>query len=144
MILNPSVPKRYLLLIAALAWTTATIILLYKAVVFIDLHEKYIVISMIFSLVGGLLFYRLLFSKIATKHIKRLTEFENRRYCIFSFFNLRSYLLMITMISMGVLLRKSNLLSSSHLSFLYLMMGIPLLLSALRFYRAGILGFNEK
>lgn len=143
-LLNPSVPKRYLLLVAALVWTTAAFVLLSKAFVFMDLHEVYLIIYLIISVIGGLLFYYFLFSKIATKHINRLTGFMGERYCVFSFFNAKSYLLMILMISMGILLRKSNLVAVGHLSFLYLMMGIPLLLSAIRFYIAGIRGFNVK
>lgn len=67
-------------------------------------------------------------------HIKRLVEFRKERYCIFSFFSVRSYLLMFIMISMGILLRKSELIEVGHLAFLYMMMGVPLLLSAIRFY----------
>ncbi len=109
-----------------------------------DLHESYLVIYLILSVIGGLLFYYFLFSKIATKHINRLTGFTGERYCVFSFFNMKSYFLMFLMISMGILLRKSHLVSVGHLSFLYLMMGIPLLLSAIRFFIDGIIGFNEK
>jgi hypothetical protein len=42
------------------------------------------------------------------------------------------------MITSGVLLRKSGLLSPEYLSVLYVTMGIPLFLSAFRFYYYGI------
>jgi hypothetical protein len=141
--LNPSVPKRYLTLIAALTWTLAAVILLSKAITFLNYEEKYLIFYSLLSLTGGLLFYYFLFSKIATKHIKRLTEFRKERYCVFSFFSIRSYLLMILMITLGIVLRKSALIEVGHLAFLYLMMGVPLLLSAFRFYHEWITGFRK-
>lgn len=141
--INPSVPKRYLSLIAAFAWTLAAGILLSKAITFLNYEEEYLVIYLFLSLIGGLLFYYFLFSKIATRHLKRLTSFRKERYCVFSFFSVRSYLLMILMISLGIVLRKSALIEVGHLAFLYLMMGVPLLLSAFRFYREWIAGFRK-
>jgi len=42
------------------------------------------------------------------------------------------------MISMGVFLRKSGIVSPFYLSVLYVTMGIPLFASAFRFYYSGI------
>jgi hypothetical protein len=42
--------------------------------------------------------------------------------------------MMAVMISSGILLRKSGIVSPEYLSVLYVTMGIPLFLSALRFY----------
>jgi len=38
------------------------------------------------------------------------------------------------MISMGIVLRKSEVVSPEYLSFMYVTMGIPLLMSSFRFY----------
>jgi hypothetical protein len=46
--------------------------------------------------------------------------------------------MMAVMIVMGVFLRKSGIVSPFYLSVLYVTMGIPLFVSALRFYYSGI------
>lgn len=58
--------------------------------------------------------------------------------CLFSFFNVRSYLVMILMISMGITLRLSGWVPALYLSAVYLTMSVPLLLSSVRFYRTGL------
>ncbi len=138
----PSVPKPYLLLIAALVWSIASGILLSKAFVYMNFDQKYIFIYLIMCVIGGIVFYKFLFSKIADKHIKRLIELPKERYCAFSFFTFRSYILMTLMVSMGVFLRKSHLVELPNLAFLYFTMGIPLGISAFRFLKEGILRFN--
>jgi len=84
--------------------------------------------------ITGLLFFRLLFNQISSKHVLRIENLPIDRPVIFSFFNLRSYLMMFSMITMGIMLRKTGAVSPEYLSFMYVTMGIPLLLSSFRFY----------
>ena len=136
--LKPDLPRRYLLFIAALVWTFAGSMLLYKgSTLFLD-YQKFFWLRLISSSIGGVLFYLLLFSKISFKHTRRIVNLKNDNPCAFSFFDLRSYILMTVMITSGVLLRKSGLVAPEYLSILYIMMGIPLFLSAFRFYYYGI------
>ena len=58
--------------------------------------------------------------------------------CFFSFFNFRSYLVMFFMIGMGITLRTTGWVPLVYLSYLYLTMSVPLLLSSVRFYYTGI------
>lgn len=140
--LKPGLPKRYLMFIAALVWTFAGGMLLYKGSVFLHQSANYIWLRLIISFIGGILFYVFMFSKISLKHARRILNLEPEKPCLFSFFNLRSYILMSVMISMGIFLRKSGLVPVFYLSILYVTMGIPLLTSAFRFYYYGFL-FNK-
>lgn len=135
---KPDLPKRYLLFIAAFVWTFAGGILLYKGGSLFIHSRNFFLIRLICSALGGALFYILLFSRISLKHTKRIINLKHENPCAFSFFNLKSYLLMTVMITMGILLRKSGLITPEYLSVLYIMMGIPLFLSAFRFYYYGI------
>jgi len=54
--------------------------------------------------------------------------------CFFSFFNLRSYLLMAIMITGGISLRKLHVIHPEILYTFFLSMGLPLLISAYRFF----------
>jgi len=136
--LKPTTSKRYLLFLAALAWTVAGSVLLGKASLLFYSSTHYFWLRIIFSSLGGLLFYLLLFSKLSVKHTHRILAMENETPCLFSFFSLKSYVLMSIMITAGVLLRKSGLLSSDCLAIVYLTMGIPLFLSSIRFYYVAI------
>jgi hypothetical protein len=136
--LKPSIPKRYLLFVAGVVWTFAGGILLYKGISLFRIYRDLLWLKITISIFGGGLFYLLMFSKISFKHAWRIINLKYDRPCLFSFFNIRSYILMTIMITSGVLLRKSGFISPEYLSVLYVTMGIPLFLSALRFYYYGI------
>ena len=134
----PTVPRRYLMLIAGIVWSIAGTILLFKAYRFMNFEVKNIFIYLSISVLAGLLFFCFLFSKISKRHIYRLQSFKNERYSFFSFFNPRSYVLMFSMITMGIIIRKLQLVQNQTLAYVYLTMGIPLLISSFRFYFTGI------
>ena len=136
--LKPSTSRRNLLFIAAFVWTFAGGILLTKGIMMMGIQTDFMLVRIVASMIAGAVFYAVLFTKISKKHIARIIRLKNDRPCIFSFFNFRSYLMMTVMISMGVFLRKSGIVSPFYLSVLYVTMGIPLFASAFRFYYSGI------
>jgi hypothetical protein len=131
---KPAIPRRYLLFIAGVVWTFAGGMLLYKGISAFRLYREFIWLKILISMIGGGLFYILLFSKISLKHAWRIINLKNENPCMFAFFNIRSYIMMAVMISGGIILRKSGIISLEYLSVFYITMGIPLLLSAVRFY----------
>jgi len=94
-------------------------------------------LKMIIVLTGGIIFYRKLFYRLSIKHTHRILGMKEANPCLFSFFNIRSYVMMGLMISMGITLRKTGWVAPGYLSFLYLTMSVPLILSSLRFYYTG-------
>lgn len=134
--IKPGVPKRILLIVAAIVWTFAGGMLIYKAFSFIRGTES-IELKIAVGLFGGIIFYLLLFANISKKHTIRIMELENEKPCVFSFFSLRSYILMVIMISGGIFIRNSGYIPMEYLSVFYLTMGTPLFLSAFRFYYFG-------
>lgn len=135
---KPTVPKRYLLLIAAIVWTLAGSMLLFRGFSMLLLFQHLLWLKTILSLCSGILFFVFLFSKISLKHAQRILNMPVERPCVFSFFNIRSYVMMTAMISMGITLRKTGLVPLQYLSCFYVAMGTPLLLSAFRFYYNSI------
>ena len=135
-IIKPGVPQRYLLLLGALVWTTAGTILLYKGYLLLRGFRSFPFGRFGLGVITGILFYLLLFSRISLRHTRRILGLQIDYPCMFSFFNIRSYLLMAIMISGGILLRKSGLFPDGFLVIIYLMMGVPLLLSSYRFYQS--------
>jgi len=131
---TPRIPKNYLLLVAALVWTFAGSMLLYRGFTFLMVYPHFLIVKLGACLVGGLLFFKLLFARISKKHVLRIENIKIAYPCLFSFFNFKSYLMMVGMISTGIILRKTGAVSPQYLSMLYLTMGIPLLMSSFRFY----------
>jgi hypothetical protein len=132
--LTPRVSKHYLFLVAALVWTFAGGMLLIRGLVFNETLPSHRIVGLTAGVISGLLFFRLLFNRISAKHVLRIKNLPVSRPCLFSFFNLRSYLMMFSMITLGVILRKSGTISPDYLTLMYITMGIPLLMSSFRFY----------
>ncbi len=128
--------------IAAVLWTIAGFMLLFRGATLFPQVKGPAWINLLICISGGLLFYLLLFQKIAFKYARRILSIELIRPCMFSFFNLKGYVMMTLMISTGIILRKSGLVPGSYLSDGYIIMGIPLFISSFRFYYYGII-FNK-
>jgi hypothetical protein len=135
---KPAVSRRTLLLIAGCAWTIAGGILITRALVQLILMRHYLWLEIPVGIVCGMGFYLLLFARISKKHINRITLIMVDNPCFFSFFNFRSYLMMIIMITGGITLRKLDVLNRDVLWTFYLTMGIPLLVSAYRFFYSWV------
>lgn len=134
--LTPRVSKHYLLLVAALVWTFAGGMLLLRGFTINNPLPSHWKLELLWCSIAGLLFFRLLFNRISAKHMLRIKNLPNERPVIFSFFNLKSYLMMFSMISLGITLRITGVVSPEYLSLMYVTMGIPLLMSSFRFYSA--------
>ena len=136
--IKPKVSRRFLLIIAALVWSLAGGMLLFRGISLSDNIKSSFWLKIIISLTCGGLFYLLLFSKISIGHVRRIINLKNDNHSLFSVFNLRSYILMFIMIASGIMLRRSGIIMPEYLSLVYITMGIPLLASAFRFYYLGI------
>jgi uncharacterized membrane protein YedE/YeeE len=132
--IKPGVKKRTLLLIAGCAWSIAGGILISRSLSHLIGVNHHLAIEIGTGIVFGSLFYLLLFARISKKHISRINLIEINNPCFFSFFNFRSYLLMAIMISGGITLRLSGLVNPEIIYTFFLCMGIPLLVSAWRFF----------
>jgi hypothetical protein len=139
---KPGIPRRSLLLIAGLVWTTAGSILFIKGSAYLIRFSNYLALRYLIGILLGIGFYIVLFARISLKHISRIRAIDIARPCIFSFFNFKSYILMGFMITGGILLRKCDIIEHDILFNFYLGMGIPLLISAARFYYAWF-KYNE-
>lgn len=136
--LKPGIPKRYLIFVAALLWSFAGGMLLFRGFSMLLPDMELLWVKITGSFIGGLIFFVYIFSNISLKHILRIVNLESERPCIFSVFNWRSYLMMAIMISFGITLRMTEIIPLKYLSFFYIFMGTPLFLSAFRFYYYGI------
>lgn len=135
--LIPRTTKRVLLFIGAVVWTYAGVMLLSKGLGMMDIDPEHYLPRLMGSVIGGALFYLVLFTRISKKYVNRILQLEDHPG-IFSIFNRKGYIMMVGMISLGVFLRTSGIVAPFYLSILYVTMGIPLFISSIRFYYSGI------
>jgi hypothetical protein len=131
---NAGVSKRILLFEAALVWTFAGGMLLIRGGSMLEASSGFSWLKIIGCICSGLTFFALVFSKISHKHVDRIKNLIGDHHHFYDFFNPKSYWMMVGMISMGILLRKTLIVPLSSLSLAYITMGIPLLFSSFRFY----------
>lgn len=131
---KPAVSRRTLLLAAGCAWTIAGAMLIGRALANLIPMRRHLAAELLVGSVAGLAFYLLLFARLSRKHVTRITLIPIDNPCFFSFFNARSYALMFLMIGMGVTLRRLDVVDRAVLYTGYLAMGLPLLISAYRFF----------
>jgi hypothetical protein len=132
--LNFSVSKRTLLFEAAIIWTFAGGMLLFRGSSMLKSSAGFSWFKIMGCICGGLIFFVLVFLKISRKHVHRIINLKGERHQFYEFFNPRSYLMMLGMISLGVFFRKTAIVPLASLSLAYITMGIPLLFSSFRFY----------
>jgi len=141
--LIPHLTKRYLLLVAAIVWTFAGGMLLFRGISILRFYTIPTVLEECGCGIAGIFFYIFMFSAISRKHIQRILNLPMERPGVFLFFNGRSYGMMALMICCGVSLRMSGIVPLEYLSLFYIAMGTPLLLSAMRFYYHAIKAINQ-
>ena len=132
--ININLSKRILLFEAAIVWTFAGSVLLIRGCSMLEATSGFSWAKIIGCILGGLIFFVFVFLKISRKHVQRILSLPGDMHPFYEFFNTRSYLMMLSMISLGIFLRKSSIVPLASLSLGYITMGIPLLLSSVRFY----------
>lgn len=88
------------------------------------------------------IFFIFVFIKMVKKHITRIMSSSLSEHCIFSFFDLKGYIIMIFMIAGGITLRNAHILNSVYLGTFYLGLGAALLLAGIMFL-ASVFNFKR-
>lgn len=76
--------------------------------------------------------FHFMFSRIVTKHTIRILGYQSKQP-FWKFFDLKSYLLMIFMMGLGIFLRRSGWLPDFFFAFFYTGLGTALSIAGIRF-----------
>lgn len=82
-----------------------------------------------------LLFFVLVFKRLYYKHTRRIDQKNEHHNCPFSFFDVKSWIIMIFMITLGITIRSFCLLPDSFISVFYTGLSIALILTGVLFIR---------
>jgi hypothetical protein len=135
--LNPAVSKNFLLLLAGGVWAVVGAMLINLALTWlagITGTGKYILYSA--GVLLALLIHHFGFLRIVDRNTERILVMEGKK-CLFSFFPWKSYLIIAVMMTMGKILRNSEI-PKQYLTFLYFGIGGALILSSFRYLRVFI------
>jgi len=111
---TPRLHKKYLFFIAALLWTFAGIMLFVRGLSLFTHSIHYFGLRIVVCLLAGSVFYLLMFAKLSVKHTQRIMDLKMDKPCLFSFFGIRSYLVMIVMITAGITVRKLGIVAPAN------------------------------
>nr|WP_317358372.1 hypothetical protein [uncultured Tyzzerella sp.] len=125
------VKKNTLLLIASIVWLIAGFNILHIG---LNTYKNYVTIINIFlSLVVFSIFWFMIFSKLVFKHTHRIKSFKDELHFFLKFFDKKSFIIMIFMITFGVLIRKLHLAPDVFIAVFYTGLGSALFLAGLLF-----------
>ena len=135
------VKKRNLLLIASIVWVIAGFNVLKIG---ITCYINYVsIINITASLIIFSLFWFLIFKKLVNKHTDRIKNYKKEKQFFLNFFDLKSFLIMFFMITLGIIIRKFNLLPEKIIAIFYSGLGTSLFLAGILFFNKYLI-YNKK
>lgn len=134
MTFKPAVTKRVLLFSAGLAWSGVGLVLLRNSWLWLsETSPDRLILYGGLGILLSLFVHHFGFLKVVDKNIARILPMVNKR-CLFSFITWKSYIIIVVMILMGMLLRRSDI-PKVWLAVLNTGIGLALILSSLRYFR---------
>jgi hypothetical protein len=132
--LKPAVSKYLLIAFAGLMWSTVGVMLCRMAYYWLkEIGWFAALLCGLLGIVLSLAAYFFGFSGIARKNIDRICLLSEKG-CIFAFQALKSYLIIVVMIALGIILRHSSI-PRQYLAIVYMAIGGALLLASSHYYR---------
>lgn len=136
------VKKQNLLLLAGIVWMIAGFNVLRIGLETYAEHRM--IINYAITLMVFLVFWFMVFHKLTIKHTKRIHEFEEELQLFYKFFDLKSFLIMVFMISFGIIIRKFRLLPERFIAVFYTGLGAALFMAGVLFTWNWIKIFKKK
>ena len=134
------VSNRTLVLIASIVWLIAGINVL--AIGLSEYNEYLTIINVILSLIVFSIFYFAIFRKMVFKHTDRIASYKENQY-FWMFFDLKSFIIMAVMITLGIYLRVSGVASNHFIAVFYTGLGPALTLAGI-FFGIKFVIFNKR
>lgn len=141
--LIPTVSHRVLLFIATAVWAMAGIMLMVRGWSGLTGTGVEFLVKIIGSYLGGIAFYLVMFKKISSKNVERILNSPKPKLPFYAFFNAKGYIMMTVMMSLGITVRKAELVPFEYLALFYITMGTPLFLSAFKYLYYAVVYKSE-
>lgn len=125
------VKKRVLLLFAGIVWLIAGFNVLRIGIICYKEYKTFL--NFFISFLVFLIFQIFIFSRLVKKHTRRIHSYENEKQFFLNFFDLKSFIIMVIMISGGIIIRSFNLAPEIFIATFYTGLGASLMLAGILF-----------
>lgn len=129
------VSRQVLLITAGIVWVIAGAnILRIGIVTWTDSSQDWL-FKLGEAIIVFLLFFVFVFKKLYYKHTQRIERKKKEKNCPFSFFDVKGWIIMVAMISLGITIRTLHLLPDRFISVFYTGLSTALILTGFLFLR---------
>jgi len=136
--LKPGVPKPVLIALGAALWGFAAYRILKMGFIFIEEHALYHWLNYLIGLAGFIPFFMLVFRKVSLRYINRIKNLPQNRPCMFAFFDVRGYIMMSFMITIGILVSHWKVIPELYKGTFFISLGLSLLASSIFYIIEGV------
>jgi len=136
--LKPGVPKVVLIAFGAALWGFAAFRILKMGFIFIEKHALHHLINYLIGFAGFVPFFLLVFRKVSLRYIIRIKNLPQRRPCMFAFFDVRGYVMMSFMITMGIVFSHWKVIPELYEGTFFISLGLSLLASSVFYIVEGV------
>ena len=126
-----SVQKQTLILIAGIVWAIAGFKIVRIGLV--AYQGNFTWWRALLSVAVYAVFQIFIFGKMVGKHTNRILQYEEERQNFFRFFDTKSYLIMVFMMTLGIGLRVSGVVPNGFIAYFYTGLGASLLTAGVLF-----------
>ena len=126
-----SVHKNTLILIAGIVWAIAGFNIVRIGLIAYAGNVTWW--RVLLSIAVYTVFQVFIFGKMVKKHTARILQYEDERQNVFRFFDTKSYLIMVFMMTLGISLRVSDVVPNGFIAYFYTGLGASLLTAGVLF-----------
>ena len=130
------VNRQFLVFMAGVVWILAGVNILRIGIMTWINISSFQLFRVCEAIVVFLLFFNFVFKKLFYKHTKRIEQKKDKS-CPFAFFDVKGWIIMAVMITVGILVRKFQLLPSTFISVFYVGLSSALIITGVLFLGYG-------
>jgi len=135
---KPGVPKPVLIALGAALWGFAAYRILRMGFILIEKHALHHFVNYLIGIAGFVPFFLLVFRKVSKRYITRIKNLPQLRPCMFAFFDLRGYIMMSFMITMGIAFSHWKVIPELYKGTFFISLGLSLLASSVFYIIEGV------
>ena len=136
--LKTGVPKTVLIAIGASIWGFAAFRILQMGFLYIEEHALHHSVNYLIGIAGFIPFFLLVFRKVSLRYVTRIINLSDQRPCMFAFFDLRGYIMMSLMISLGIAVSHLKIIPEIYKGTFFISLGLSLLASSVFYIVEGV------
>jgi hypothetical protein len=136
--LKPGAPKIVLIIFGASLWGFASYRILRSGISMIEHNALYHWLNYLIGLAGFVPFFLLVFRKVSRRYLNRIIRHKSEMPCVFGFFDIRGYIMMTFMITLGILISRWELIPDIYKGTFFISLGLSLLASAVLYIIEGV------